>query len=69
MTATVDVSPWVDTKWAAILAHRSQVESQRPLPALLSGLTADARHRILATEWFTRLDTTPAPGPLQHLTP
>ncbi|WP_437008068.1 hypothetical protein [Streptomyces sp. enrichment culture] len=50
MTATVDVSPWVDTRWAAILAHRSQVESQRPLPALLSGLTADARHRILATE-------------------
>ncbi|WP_332757156.1 PIG-L deacetylase family protein [Streptomyces sp. MT206] len=69
VTATVDVSSWAETKWAAILAHRSQVESQRPLPALLSGLTADDRHRILATEWYTRLDTKPAPGPQRDLTP
>jgi N-acetyl-1-D-myo-inositol-2-amino-2-deoxy-alpha-D-glucopyranoside deacetylase len=69
VTATVDVSPSVETKWRAILAHRSQVESQRALPALLSGLTADARHRILATEWFTRLVTTPVPGPQRDLTP
>ncbi|MDO0916553.1 PIG-L deacetylase family protein [Streptomyces sp. DT2A-34] len=69
VTATVDVGPWVQTKWRAILAHRSQVESQRPLPALRSGLTADARHRILATEWFTRLDTKPAPGLQRDLTP
>ncbi|WP_229859294.1 PIG-L deacetylase family protein [Streptomyces poonensis] len=69
VTATVDVSAWAETKWRAILAHRSQVEGQRPLPALLSGLTADARHRILATEWYTRLDTKPVLGPLRNLSP
>jgi N-acetyl-1-D-myo-inositol-2-amino-2-deoxy-alpha-D-glucopyranoside deacetylase len=69
VTASVDVSPWAETKWAAILAHRSQAESRRTLPALLSGLAAGSRNRILATEWFTRLDTKPVPGPLRHLTP
>ncbi|MET9112220.1 PIG-L deacetylase family protein, partial [Streptomyces zhihengii] len=68
VTATVDVSPWAETKWEAILAHRSQVESQRSLPALLSALDPDARHRILATEWFTRLNIKSASGPLRHLT-
>ncbi|MFD7916769.1 PIG-L family deacetylase [Streptomyces sp. NPDC059752] len=64
VTARIDVSPFVATKWAAILAHRSQIEGRRALPALLSGLTEEARHRILATEWYTRLDTRPARGPV-----
>ncbi|GHD79916.1 hypothetical protein GCM10010336_62760 [Streptomyces goshikiensis] len=70
VTASVNVGPVAATKWRAILAHRSQVEGRRALPALLSGLTEDARHRILATEWYTRLDTGPVPGPVRDsLTP
>lgn len=65
VTARIDVSDVVATKWAAICAHRSQVEGQRALPALLAGLADEARHRILATEWYTRLDTGPVPGPVQ----
>ncbi|MFF3430268.1 PIG-L family deacetylase [Streptomyces sp. NPDC002602] len=65
VTARIDVSDVVATKWSAICAHRSQVEGRRALPALLSGLTDEVRHRILATEWYTRLDTGPVPGPVQ----
>ncbi|MGW3326338.1 PIG-L family deacetylase [Streptomyces virginiae] len=65
VTARIDVSDVVATKWAAICAHRSQVEGQRALPALLASLTDEARHRILATEWYTRLDTGPLSGPVQ----
>lgn len=68
-TATVDVTAWLDQKWAAICSHRSQVEGERPLPALLSRLDGDSRARILSTEYFTRLRLAPeAPG-LQSLTP
>ncbi|MET8703047.1 PIG-L deacetylase family protein [Kitasatospora sp. NPDC004723] len=59
---TVDVRPWLDRKWAAITAHRSQVERDRPLPGLLSRLPRDARDRILATEYYTRLTFRPAPN-------
>ncbi|MGW7458163.1 PIG-L family deacetylase [Streptomyces sp. NPDC054797] len=70
VTASVDVGPVAATKWEAIRAHRSQVEGQRALPALLSGVLDDVRHRILATEWYTRLDTSPLAGPVQgSLTP
>ncbi|MFJ1707134.1 PIG-L deacetylase family protein [Kitasatospora sp. NPDC088346] len=59
---TVDVTPWLGQKWAAITAHRSQVERERPLPGLLSRLPRDARDRILATEYYTRLAFRPTPG-------
>ncbi|MEU6671182.1 PIG-L deacetylase family protein [Streptomyces sp. NPDC046727] len=55
ITATVDVRPWVDRKWAAILAHRSEVERVRALPGTLSQLSEEARNRILGTEYFTRV--------------
>ncbi|MEV6680596.1 PIG-L family deacetylase [Streptomyces erythrochromogenes] len=53
--ATVDVGPWLDEKWAAILAHRSEVARERSLPGILSRLPADTRRRIISTEYFTRL--------------
>ncbi|MFE9929307.1 PIG-L deacetylase family protein [Streptomyces sp. NPDC005533] len=62
VTETVDVRPWLDRKWAAITAHRSEVQRHRSLPGILARLPADARGRILATEWFTRLAVRPSPG-------
>ncbi|WP_405682329.1 PIG-L deacetylase family protein [Streptomyces sp. NBC_00057] len=54
-TAAVDVTEWLDRKWAAICSHRSQLQGERPLPALLSRLDAEIRATMLATEYFTRL--------------
>lgn len=68
VTATVDVRPWLDRKWSAIAAHRSEAERERPLPGLLSRLPAETRDRILATEWYTRLTPRPAPGHEDALT-
>ncbi|MCX5412953.1 PIG-L deacetylase family protein [Streptomyces sp. NBC_00059] len=67
VTATVDVRPWLDRKWRAILAHRSQVDRERPLPGILSRLPEKARHRIISTEYFIRVELRPATrgtGPL-----
>ncbi|MFJ4324562.1 PIG-L deacetylase family protein [Streptomyces tricolor] len=60
VTETVDVRPWRDRKWAAILAHRSQVERERALPGILSRLPEEARDRVLGTEYYSRV--TLAPG-------
>ncbi|MEU1529949.1 PIG-L deacetylase family protein [Streptomyces fagopyri] len=68
-TAAVDVTAWLDQKWAAIRSHRSQLEGERPLPALLARLDDQRRTRILGTEYFTRLDLTPPPPGLRHLAP
>jgi N-acetyl-1-D-myo-inositol-2-amino-2-deoxy-alpha-D-glucopyranoside deacetylase len=68
VTATVDVGSWCEQKWAAIRAHRSQAEGPRALPALLSRLSTGARQRIIATEYFTRVDTRPTPAGLRQLT-
>lgn len=68
-TATVDVTPWLDQKWAAIRSHRSQLAGERPLPALLSRLDDKHRARILGTEYFTRLGVAPDPPGPRHLTP
>ncbi|WAZ22637.1 PIG-L family deacetylase [Streptomyces cinnabarinus] len=55
ITTTVDVRPWLDRKWAAVSAHRS--EAQRgAAPGLLATLPAKARERILGTEWYIRQD-------------
>lgn len=55
ITATVDVRPWLDRKWAAVLAHRTEVE-RGAVPGLLAGFPAAVRERILATEWYIRQD-------------
>ncbi|WP_405737424.1 PIG-L family deacetylase [Streptomyces sp. NBC_01537] len=67
-TATVDVMPWLDRKWAAVLAHRSQRERERPLPGILSRLDEESRTRILGTEYCTRISLTPSPAGLRQLT-
>ncbi|MFC8016547.1 PIG-L family deacetylase [[Kitasatospora] papulosa] len=59
VTTTVDVTPWVDVKWRAILAHRGEVARERPLPGILARLPEPDRTQIIQTEHFTRL----APGP------
>lgn len=56
ITATVDVSPWLEQKWAAVLAHRTEVE-RGAAPGPLAGLPAALRERILSTEWYIRQDT------------
>ncbi|MFK0238678.1 PIG-L deacetylase family protein [Streptomyces vinaceus] len=62
VTTTVDVSPWAAVKWAAILAHRSEVARSRSLPGLLARLPEAERAEIICTESFTRLSLSPAPG-------
>lgn len=55
ITATVDVSPWLEQKWAAVLAHRTEVE-RGAAPGLLAGFPAAVRERVLSTEWYIRHD-------------
>ncbi|MEU3509317.1 PIG-L deacetylase family protein [Streptomyces longwoodensis] len=59
VTTTVDVTPWLEQKWAAILAHRGEVARERPLPGVLARLPEESRRGIIATEYFTRLATAP----------
>lgn len=54
---TIDVTPWLDTKIAAVLAHRSEVR-RGALPGLVAGLAADARSELLGTEWYACRDVT-----------
>ena len=68
VTTTVDVSPWAAVKWRAILAHRSEVARERPLPGLLARLPEAERAEIIRTEFFTRLSPGPAPGDPHRLT-
>ncbi|MFD5466086.1 PIG-L deacetylase family protein [Kitasatospora sp. NPDC127059] len=69
VTATIDVRPWLTQKWSAVLAHASQLGRDRPLPSLLFRLSADARERILATEYYTRIALRPMSGTQHELTP
>lgn len=55
ITATVDVSPWLEQKWAAVLAHRTELE-RGAAPALIAGFPAAVRERMLSTEWYVRHD-------------
>jgi N-acetyl-1-D-myo-inositol-2-amino-2-deoxy-alpha-D-glucopyranoside deacetylase len=47
----LDVTPWLEQKVAAVLAHRCEVE-RGALPGLVAGLSPDDRARLLATEWY-----------------
>ncbi len=53
VTDRLDVSPWVEQKIAAVLAHRSEVE-RGAVPGLVASLPQDARVAMLSTEWFIR---------------
>ena len=51
----LDVSAWVDQKWSAIGAHRSEMDRS---PALLelADLDLSRRNALLGTEWYLRRD-------------
>ncbi|MCL7425053.1 PIG-L deacetylase family protein [Streptomyces sp. YS415] len=53
VTTTVDVRPWLERKWAAVQAHRSEAE-RGAAPGLLAALPREAREAVLGTEWFIR---------------
>lgn len=68
VTATVDVTPWLDRKVAAVLAHRTEVE-RGAAPALIAGLAEPERERLLGTEYYSRHALLPTPPPrADHLT-
>lgn len=49
--AAIDVRPWIETKWAALRAHRSQVGPE----SFFLNVPEDLREAMFGTEWFTRL--------------
>ncbi|MFJ8633735.1 PIG-L deacetylase family protein [Streptomyces sp. NPDC093568] len=68
VSATVDVRPWLERKWAAVLAHRTEVE-RGAAPGLLAGFPESVREGILGTEWYIRQDTVSAQSGRTELTP
>ncbi|MEV7581561.1 PIG-L deacetylase family protein [Streptomyces erythrochromogenes] len=58
ITATIDVSPWLEQKTAAILAHHTEVQ-RGAIPGLIAGLPSSAREQVLTTEYYTRHNPTP----------
>lgn len=67
-TTAVDVTPWLEQKEQAILAHRGEVARERALPGILARLPVKTRRRIIATEYFSRLATGPVPHAPHRLT-
>lgn len=59
ITEHLDVTPWLDAKIAAILAHRTEVE-RGAVPGLVAAAPPEARAALLATEWFIRCSPGPA---------
>ncbi|MFI9210294.1 PIG-L deacetylase family protein [Streptomyces sp. NPDC053253] len=68
VTTRVDVMPWANVKWRAILAHRGEVARERPLPGILARLSEADRTQIIQAEYFTRLTPGPAMGDPARLT-
>jgi LmbE family N-acetylglucosaminyl deacetylase len=62
ITTRIDVSSWVDRKWAALRAHESEAERGAG-PAMFAGLSPEARQRLLGVEWYVRRDLDPAVMP------
>ncbi len=50
----LDVTPWLEQKVGAILAHRTEVQ-RGALPGLVADLSQEERRRLLATEWYVRV--------------
>ncbi len=60
----LDVTPELEAKVAAILAHRTEVE-RGAVPGLVAAAAPAARAALLSTEWFLRVSPGPAAvGPL-----
>ena len=53
VTTRLDVTPWLERKVAAVLAHHSEVE-RGALPGLVAGLPPAAQEKLLSTEWYIR---------------
>ncbi|MEU9599884.1 PIG-L family deacetylase [Streptomyces sp. NPDC048109] len=68
VTTSVDVTPWADVKWRAILAHRGEVAHERSLPGILARLPEADRNRLIQTEHFTCLTPGPVPTTSSSLT-
>jgi N-acetyl-1-D-myo-inositol-2-amino-2-deoxy-alpha-D-glucopyranoside deacetylase len=60
VTDRLDVTPWLEQKIAAVLAHRSEIE-RGAVPGLVAALPPESRGAMLATEWFIRRSPGPAP--------
>ena len=58
VTDRLDVTPWLDAKVAAVLAHRTEVE-RGALPGLVAGLSPDLRAPVCPSG----LPGAPAPAP------
>ncbi|MER7403151.1 PIG-L deacetylase family protein [Streptomyces sp. NPDC000070] len=63
VTAAIDVTPWLDRKIAAVLAHRTEV-ARGAAPGLIAALPSAERERLLGTEWYIRHDLV-APAPVE----
>lgn len=59
ITDRLDVTPWLEQKIAAVLAHRSEV-ARGAVPGLVAALPPEARGAMLSTEWFIRCSPGPA---------
>ncbi|MFC9130614.1 PIG-L deacetylase family protein [Streptomyces sp. NPDC057099] len=68
VTATVDVTPWLERKTAAVLAHHTEV-ARGAAPALIAALPAPDRERLLGTEWYIRHDPLSTAPPHTELRP
>ncbi|MEU1849231.1 PIG-L deacetylase family protein [Streptomyces sp. NPDC019990] len=55
ITATLDVTPWLEQKVAAVLAHRTEV-ARGAAPGLIAALPERERERLLGTEYYIRHD-------------
>jgi N-acetyl-1-D-myo-inositol-2-amino-2-deoxy-alpha-D-glucopyranoside deacetylase len=55
----LDVTPWLEQKTAAILAHRTEV-ARGAVPGLVAAMPGPARDAFLSTEWYLRRAPDPA---------
>jgi hypothetical protein len=62
----LDVTPWLETKVEASLAHRSEVR-RGALPGSVARLPAEKRAGLLATEWYTEHSRIPSTDPTSSL--
>lgn len=66
ITATVDVTPWLERKVAAVLAHRTEV-ARGAAPGLIAALPGPDRERLLGTEYYIRHDPVATAPPQTEL--
>jgi len=59
ITERLDVTPWLERKIAAILAHRSEAD-RGAVPGLVAAAPPEARAALLSTEWYVRTSPFPA---------